>query len=183
MNKMVLVAIDKKSPIFAVQLAANVDGANLGGSWIKPKGCTRTDIHFNFDENTSNGADHACWYINHTRLTRSSRMPKYITDALDRAISRGVKLPLTSIVVRFGVSNGLNFVSLRVYFNPELEGFEPPRTAGWSTNDWHKDRVYTDAKKVAYIEKIKKWGEVWYPKVKAGFAGKLAGTNVSATTN
>jgi hypothetical protein len=178
MNTMVLTAMDRKSPIFGVSRQSNVDGTLQGDFWRKPGGCTRKDIHFSHDDKKLSFDEHACWYINHMTLARTGRTPKYMTDALDRAIAGGVKLPLTSIFVRFGVSDGRSFTSMRVHFSPELEGFEPPRNATWSANDWHRDRLQLDPKKIAYIEKIKAWGENWFPKVKAGFQGALGPASV-----
>lgn len=181
-NAMILANTEPGTRMIAIRLSANVAGANRGGNWAKLKACTRTDMHFSFDDKSLTNGEHACWFINHTRMTRFARANKMITEAFEKVIARGIKLPLTSVYAGFRVSNGLNLVTVRYYFNPEAEGFDPPRNAAWSTNDWHKDRVYTDPKKVAYIEKTQKWGEVWFSKVKAGFEGKLSKPRLTLTT-
>jgi hypothetical protein len=63
---------------------------------------------------------------------------------------------------------------VRIYNNPEVEGFSPPMQGDWRASDWHKDRVYLDPKKKDYVERIVDWSRSAHPKFKQGFEGGLA---------
>jgi hypothetical protein len=176
LNQLVLVNTENKRLPRAVALSTNVEGGARGYGWNTMKACSRNDMHHRLTEDDTPGGRQACWFINHTRMTRTNKTPRVLRAALDRVIAKGRPLPLTSVYVGMRVADSLDYLTIRYYFNPESDGFAPPRVTTWRSNDWHRDRVHEDPKKVDYVESVKRWGEVWYSKVKAGFAGKLAAT-------
>lgn len=164
---------DRNAEALAVRFHTNVEVSN-GYGWVLLKACSRTNMHHVFAPQNIEGSGQRCWFVNHSRMTRTGNSTNVLTEALDRAKDLGVKLPVTSVYTGFRVSDTHDILTVRVYFNPETQGFEPPKQSAWATNDWHKDRIYTDNKKVAYVEKIKKWAAAYFSKVEAGFKGKLA---------
>jgi hypothetical protein len=146
--------------------------------WVNLKACSRSNIlHLEKGEHNV-GGDKSFWFGNHSRITHSSKKQSLLNDVISRAKEMENRLPVTSIYSRFRISDTHDILPMRVYFNPETGDFEPPQQSAWATNDWHKGRIYTDQKKVAYVEKIKKWVAAFVPKVEAGLKSKL----VSART-
>tara|TARA_Y100001936_G_scaffold243453_1_gene282306 strand:+ start:5386 stop:6126 length:741 start_codon:yes stop_codon:yes gene_type:complete len=163
---------DRGASILAIRLTANL-GSTSGYGWNQLKACSRTNMHHVYFNEGDIGDDQRCWFANHSRMTRGSSRVSSMTMALDRAKELGIKLPVTSIYAGLRVTDKFDVIMMRVYFNPEADGFDPPQQSAWATNDWHKDRIYTDKKKVAYVERVKNWTEEFFPKVEAGFKGKL----------
>lgn len=176
LNNLILVNTENKNLPKAVVLYTNVEGGGRGFGWNTMKACGRNDMHHRLTEENTPGGRQACWFVNHTRMTRTNKTPQFIRAALDRVIAEGRPLPLTSVYVGMRIADSLDFLTIRYYFNPESDGFAPPKVTTWRSNDWHRDLVHRDSKKVEYVELIKRWGEGWFPKVKSGFEGKLAST-------
>lgn len=141
--------------------------------WVKSSLCDRSDIHHVFKLSNTAGGVQDCWGINHYRMTIAGKVPAYIEQTRDYIVSHKINSPLNAIAVEYRFADKPYFVDVKYFFNPEVDGFTPPKIAEWATSDWHRDRVYMDPAKVAYIDKIKTWGREWYPKVKAGFEGNL----------
>lgn len=174
LNTLVLVNNRNRRLPSAVALFSNVEGAGRGdGGWVSLKTCSRNDmIHRTTEQNTAGGRQ-ACWYINHTRMTRTGRTPAHLRAALDRVIEKGGRLPLTSVYVGMHLADSFDYLTVRYYYNPEADGFPPPRVTDWRSNDWHHDRLHEDPKKIEYVDMIKGWGASWFSRLKAGFSGKL----------
>lgn len=134
-------------------------------------GTSYTGTSYNF---AKGAAPQDCWGIDHWPTTFYGTLPEHILQLRDHVEANGLKMPETMITVEYrrGVSK-TRYVSLSYYFNPELEGFSPPREVDWRTSDWHRDRMYRDPKKKAYIEKLKAWGASWKEQVEAGLHGSL----------
>jgi hypothetical protein len=172
---------DRQSPALALHIHSNLEASWSGNGLVVYRYCSRTNMHHVFDRDSLEGGEQECWFVNHSRMTRPNVGGSNVLVAgLERAKKLGVKLPVTAITAGFRFANSYDLLNLRIYFNPEAEGFDPPKQSAWATNDWHKDRIYTDQKKVAYVEKVKKWAEEFFPKVEAGFKGKLAPARTAA---
>lgn len=145
---------DRTADVLAVGLHTNTEVSN-GNGWVILKACGRTNmLHVDAPDNIE-GSAQRCWFVNHSRMTRSGNGVSVMTTALERAKKLGIKLPVTSVYTGFRVAGTYDTLTVRVYFNPEAAGFSPPNQSAWATNDWHKDRIYVDQKKVAYVEKVK----------------------------
>jgi len=172
---------DRDAPALTVRILSNLEIGSLADGYVLWRYCSRTNMHHAYDRDSVSGGDQACWFVNHSRMTRPNyRGSNYLVAGLRRAKELGVKLPVTAITAGFRFANQYDLLNVRIYFNPEAEGFSPPKQSAWATNDWHKDRIYTDHKKVAYVEKVKKWAEAFFPKVEAGFNGKLGAARAAA---
>lgn len=157
-----------------------IGGKNSPGftdGYIAFRTCSRTNMHFVKTNLMVENGDQDCWFLNHFVMSGTNdRTPPSIIQSREYFAANKIKIPLTAIYSGHHLANfRLQFLTARYFFNPEVEGFSPPAQAAWSINDWHKDRYFSDPKKVAYIEKIKAWGAQWHQRVKQGFAGKLGG--------
>lgn len=121
----------------------------------------------------SAGGNQNCRGINHWRMTSGSKSATDWKQAFRHWQATNIEIPVNALVVVFLKANDRSFVQVTYGFNPELDGFSPPAQAAWLVSDWHKDRYYTDKRKVTYVEMLKSWGEKWDSTVDDGFAGKL----------
>lgn len=170
-EEIVLVQVEDGTAVRYVEVRSDVAASPNG--WKQSTFCERKDIHY--IQKTSNVAkgNQDCWGINHYRMTLSGDIPPYMQETRDYIVKNSIKSPLNAIAVEYRFADRSHMVEASYFFNPEVDGFDPPKDAQWSTSDWHRDRVYMDPKKVDYIEELKVWGKDWFPTVKAGFEGKL----------
>ena len=168
-----MVLVNPKANPSAIYIRTTI-GAGSGFGWSLHSWCRRRDMLHRTTRINIEGGDQECWWINHIRMSRSSRTPPEFDQAFDYARRNKIQIPINAIQVGYRLADNDGFLTLQYFFNPEAEGFAPPRRAAWSTSDWHRDRIGNDPKKVAYIDQVKDWGRAWLPKVKVGFDGKLA---------
>jgi hypothetical protein len=160
----------------AIAIASNMDAGPSGG-WVRWSDCDRRDMIYAYADRNYNMRDQVCWNINHyvTTLDSDRGMFAEANKFMDR---NGWQRPLTTMTVGYGLVSGDSFLLVRYFFNPEVSGIAPAAGA-WRVNEWHRDRYRTDPKKVAYVEKLRAWGEAMLPVVARGLERKLA-TNVAA---
>lgn len=79
------------------------------------------------------------------------------------------KLSIRSYHVITGKIFKSRYLRVEYYYNPETEGFDTKGEENWGTSNWHVARIASDPKKVAYVEKIKKQGEVFHDKIRKWF--------------
>ena len=137
------------------------------------KFCDRDDVIHIVSRSNNDGGKQDCWGINHWRMTISDNARGDWKQAREYYRTNNIKIPINGLVVIYNKATNKKFIQVAYGFNPEMEGFSPPVYAEWDVSDWHKDRYYTDKKKVAYIQTIKDWGKSWESKVESGFAGQI----------
>lgn len=143
------------------------------GGWTRTSDCDRVDMLFNQSDKNYNTRDEECLYINHITMTLGNNPDKYFRQAYDYMDSHAIRRPTTAVSVNFSLVKGTDFLHASYRFNPELDGFAPSKTMTWRENDWHKDMITSDPKKVAWVEDKKKWAFEWMKQVKAGMDNKL----------
>lgn len=168
-EEVVLVQVKNDEAVGFVEIRTPV--VRSGTGFVDSRFCERKDIHHIVRKINVDGGAQDCWGVNHFRMTLTGDVPHYLDQARQYLVNNKIKSPLNAINVSYRFGDKSYFVDASYLFNPEAEGFAPPQIAEWSTSDWHRDRVYMDPDKVAYIDKMKAWGRDWYPKVKAGFEG------------
>ena len=136
------------------------------------KFCQRKNIHHLVVKANYNGREQDCWGVNHFRMTLNGRISEDLVQARDYIVKNELTVPINFLYVHYRKASSTKLWRLDYFFNPEAEGFPPPKYADWATSDWHRDRAYMDAKKVLYIEKLKSWGTAWNETVDSAFHGK-----------
>jgi hypothetical protein len=157
----------------AVYVHANVQqnpGANAGGYWTDDP-CKRSDVLFK-SEIKHSFYDINCAMVNHLVFARTTTNP-LADEARKQLASQGASYPGTMISAQFTRFNPYWYMRIWYYFNPEIDGFAPSRDSSWANNDWHKDIIGQDPRKVAYVEELKQWSTAMGPWIVAGFEGKL----------
>jgi|TARA_R110000751_G_scaffold22366_2_gene63069 hypothetical protein len=169
-EEVILVQVDDGTVIHYIEIRTDIAASPIG--WKKSTFCERNDIHYIKKISNVPAGSQDCWGINHFRMTFTGKIPLYMEEARTYIVDHKIRSPLNALAVEYRLADKPHFLDVKYFFNPEADGFEPPKIAEWATSDWHRDRVYMDPKKVAYIKKLKSWGEDWHTKVKAGFEGK-----------
>jgi len=168
-EEVMLVQVRNNVAVAAVQIRSSVAYSSNG--FARSKFCERTNILYLNRVTNVAGKMQDCWGINHYAFKRSDDMAPHMKQAENFIVSRKIEAPVISVGVNFEIADRGYFLEALYLFNPEDGGFGRPKPSEWLASDWHRDRVYMDPDKVAYIDKLKAWGREWYPKVKAGFEG------------
>ena len=147
------------------------------GTWSQSSFCERENVIF-MEKIRNYSGDVDCWALNHRTMT-SKTTRQAVVQLRDYLKRRKIEMPITMIVVQYRKTDNSKQVSLNYYFNPEFEGFSPPKQASWRANDWHRDRIYLDPEKVAYVDRLKLWGREWKRNVDAGFEGELEKSKIA----
>jgi hypothetical protein len=117
--------------------------------------------------------DHFCYVINHRVNALTGTGTGFGREAYLWLEQRGIKVPSTMINVEYHRSAiPGNALYIWYYFNPEYDGFSPSADSAWTRNDWHKDFINRDVKKVAYVDALKSWATAMAPVVDRGFRGE-----------
>jgi hypothetical protein len=153
----------------AVLASSNEEGVRFG--WKRNTNCDRVDMHFVSADKNYDVQNQQCWWVNHVTTAVGNSTWKSITDAYAYMDKNNIRRPSTVVGVFYSLVRGSNFVDAIYWFNPESDGFEPPKTIDWRNNDWHKSRIVGDPKKGAYIDRLKTWGTSTLPRVQAAFGG------------
>jgi len=135
------------------------------------KYCKRINVHHVVVKNNARQRAQDCWLINHIRMSVNPKRAA-LKEAYNYLESNRFVLPKNMIQVfhRFtGKYKKSKFLTVSYYYNPEVEGFEPPTEANWSSSDWHPLQINKDPKKVKYIERLKKEGAIMHEKIREGF--------------
>ncbi len=144
---------------------------NEYNGYVRDKRCDRKDVlHFEVKNNNYQGAQD-CWIINHIKMSVDPKHPA-IQEAFDYLLLNKISVPTIAILTyhRFtGKYTNSKFMTVWHYVNPEVEGFDPPTMADWSTSDWHPLQIHKYPKKVEYIERLKKEGAIMHEKIREGF--------------
>lgn len=167
---LVLVKSQDRTLVEAIFVRTNAE-AGVRPGWTGYKlhdDCTRKDLHVVKVHVLEKQGNQDCWTINHvtTDVSSDSQLLAKLREYLR---VNAIPMPRTFIRVDFHMATSDRFLLVRHYFNPEAEGFSPSRETRWLNNDWHKNRIASDPKKVSYIEKLREWAEQWHDRVKQGF--------------
>ena len=164
-----LVSLLNKKVKGAVSFTAGNDSS---GGWLVPTYCDRKDIYFLSAPDKRRGREIRCWGINHIGMTPGSTASKPVTDFYQWVAKNTDGMPKTMIAVETYRASGAKYLYAAYYRNPEIDGFPPPAESACRASEWHKDRVVGDPKRLAYLEKVKTWGDQWQPTFEAAFNGR-----------
>ncbi|MGC1302559.1 MAG: hypothetical protein WA840_09300 [Caulobacteraceae bacterium] len=127
-------------------------------------------------------SDHqSCWIIQNYYATAfqywADRAAK--VDSLERAAggdltAKGVSYPQDLIEVRFTRSDKSGYLEGNYLFSPETAGITSHVSPSLLDTDWTAANVQHYPEKIAYIAKMKAWGEAFWPRFKDAFAQGVA---------
>jgi hypothetical protein len=147
---------------------------SMSNGWTVPaaKTCARTEIHHAVVVRDRQ-LDRSCLYVNHSVFAIAADSAHWWKSTVEYAKQNKISVPLAVIQSGVVVSDRANFISVAYYFNPEMQGFAPPKNTAWQTSDWNVLNVAKNKKKKAFIQSVIDWTEKSRSVVEAGLAGKL----------
>ncbi|WP_211442064.1 hypothetical protein [Collimonas humicola] len=152
---------------------------NPGAGFNEAKSCTKADPTRNFVsiEEVIPFDNEACWLI-HSYFTppwqqwadRSINISVIDRAAAGDLTAKGVTYPQDLVDVHFIRFAKWGGMEVHYLFSPEAEGISSNTVMSYADMDWRGNNIGRYPEKVAYVDKLKAWGEMFWPKFKAGFA-------------
>jgi len=158
-----------KDGVLARAVVAETNLVESPGGWTRDQNCDRVDMHHVVSDRNYNSKSQECWWINHFTQTLGANPPAHFRQAFDYMDANRISRPTTLIGVSYRLVRSFQYLHVRYNVNPDLEGIVQTRTMTWRENDWHRDLLQNDPKKVEYIRRQIAWGTEWFPRVKDGF--------------
>jgi hypothetical protein len=155
---------------------------NTPGSDFPPevKSCTEVNpgrTYVWIDDQMVPHGHQACWTIRNVFATPWSQWADRAVkiSSLDRAAggdmtAKGVTYPQDFIGVTFTRTEAWGLLEVMYLFNPDAEGLRSNPVLSVSESDWTPAHIERYPDKVAYIERLKRWGMDFWPKFKQAFA-------------
>ena len=146
----------------------NITSETITNNYISytNKYCERTDIHYvNAEKNSQDGLD--CLAVNHFRMSMNGKSTAD-KEAYDFIRANGYVMPKNMILgyhIITGFVHKNSYLKVSHLVNPEVDGFNPPKEAHWSSSDWHPLQINNDPKKVKYIEDFKSSSSLYHKKI------------------
>lgn len=133
--------------------------------------------HYVFLDGDIVPSDHqSCWAVQniYTEILSQWADKNIKLDNVEKAAggdlaAKGVPLPQDMVQVRFGRSNTSSFIEFRAMFSPDAEGILSNAAPTAVDSDWSVSNIKRYPEKVAYIAKMKAWGETYWPRFKQAF--------------
>jgi len=84
--------------------------------------------------------------------------------------AKGVTYPQDFVALTFTRTETWGLVEVMYLFSPETEGISSHSVLSVNETDWTPANISQYPEKVRYVEKLKGWAEVFWPRFKAAFA-------------
>jgi hypothetical protein len=149
-----------------------------GAGFPAAAGCTSGNHGVNYlalDSVTPFGHQ-ACWLINNyfTPPWQQWADRAMKISALDRAAAgdlaaKGVDYPQDLVDVRFTRAETWGLLEVSYLFDPELDGIKSGTVLSVRDSEWHASNAERFPDKLAYIARMREWGEGFWPKFQAAF--------------
>jgi len=150
-----------------VGFKASLTTGNRG--YILSSYCEEKDFLHIVKNSNYAGREQDCWGIDHVAMRVGENADPEVEQSWAYMTDNKMKIPNNMIDVTYRRTSKTRFLQAYYLFNPELEGISSVKRKTWEESDWNKTRIHLDKTKVAYVEKIKRWGAEWYHKVNAMF--------------
>ncbi|WP_027795548.1 hypothetical protein [Paraburkholderia acidipaludis] len=170
--------IEHRRLVGAVRVFAVHSNDQPGTGFPAASGCVsgNHDVNYLSLDSVTPFGHQACWLINNyftppwqQWADRATRM-----SALDRAAAgdlaaKGVDYPQDLVDVRFTRAETWGLLEVSYLFDPELDGVTSGTALSVRDSEWHGPNADRFPDKLAYIAKMRDWGEGFWPKFQAAF--------------
>ncbi|MCG8335606.1 MAG: hypothetical protein MJE63_13885 [Proteobacteria bacterium] len=146
------------------------DASDRGNGYTESKAYLKPNIHYIEQISNFRGGEQECWLVNHVPDETFTSKSNIDNDTMKFIRSRSIQFPKTMIQAFHHFAGVDNYLNVKYYYNPELEGFEPDDATSDATSVWDQTQVHLDEDKVNYIESIKKKGSQLHALLKEGLA-------------
>ena len=170
--------IEHKKLVGAMRVSAVRSIGQPGDGFPAAKGCTsgNPDLNYLALDSVTPYDHQACWLINnfYTPPLQQWADRAVKIDGLDRAAggdlaAKGVSYPQDLLGVRFTRAEKWGLLEVLYLFNPELDGITSDTVLSARESDWHAPNIGRFPDKVAYVEKMRSWGESFWPNFQQAF--------------
>ncbi|MBI0325886.1 hypothetical protein [Burkholderia plantarii] len=147
---------------------------NLGGCVVG-----NPDLNYLFID-SSNAPGLGCWLINNYYTPPWSAWADRAMkiDGLDRRAAgdlaaKGVDYPQDFVMVHATRVEAWGLLEVSYLFDPELDGIKSAAVLSPHESEWHATNIGQFPEKLAYVARIRDWGQAFWPKFEQAFeAGK-----------
>jgi hypothetical protein len=162
----------------AVQITAARSNDAPGAGFRKVPGCdAHSDaVSYVNNEGVQENGHQACWIIDSMFLSpleawadRSKKLPPLLRMGAGDLAAKGVTYPQDMVSARFSRAETWGLLEVRYDFNPEEDRIQSSAAATMADSDWWPSNVQRHAEKVAYLDKIRQWGDGFWPRFKGAF--------------
>lgn len=171
--------IEHRRLVGAMRLFALRSSEQPGTGFPAANGCTSGNPNLNYlsIESVTPFGHQACWLINNyfTPPLQQWADRAVRIAALDRAAAgdlaaKGVNYPQDLVDVRFTRAEMWGLLEVSYLFDPELDGIASSTALSARESDWHAPNADRFPDKVAYLAKMRDWGDGFWPKFQQAFA-------------
>lgn len=162
-----------------IRITAARSATDPGTGFVVSPGCEKQNEGTNIlvQEAIEPFGHEACWLIEHSFLAplqawadRANKLPALERAAFGDLAAKGVTYPAEMVNVRFTRAEQWGLLEVRYGFSPEEDHIaSTSQIASYADSDWQPTAIGRYPDKVAYINKLKTWGEGFWPKFKAAF--------------
>jgi hypothetical protein len=140
------------------------------------KVCTNPDNVYTNDEGVEAFDHQACWAI-HSYFTppwqqwgdKATSLEGVVRAAAGDLAAKGVTYPQDLVSVHFFRSEKWGLLNVSYLFSPAQDGIQSNLVPTFRDSDWFGPNVQRYPEKVTYINKLKQWGESFWPRFKTAF--------------
>jgi hypothetical protein len=163
----------------AIQIIAARSTSTPGKGFRQVKGCVEGQANSSYvlAEQVVPFGHQSCWLIDNYFTNpfqqwadRANRLDPLIRAAAGDLAAKGVSYPQDMMMVRFSRAETWGVLEVKYIFSPEAEGITSARAISYAGSDWHAGNIDRFPEKLAYVEKLKRWGTAFWPRFKTAFA-------------
>lgn len=144
------------------------DASDKGNGYIESKAYLKPNIHFINQISNFRGGEQECWLVNHVSDEKFSSKSNIDNDTLQFIQSRRVQMPKTMIQTFHHFAGVDNYLNVKYFHNPELQGFESEDASSDSVSVWDHSAGHLGDDKIAYLETIREKGARLHSLLKDG---------------
>jgi hypothetical protein len=162
-----------------IRITAGRSVANPPAGFPGTPGCDRQNQNTNIlvNEGQEPFGHQACWVMDHYFLVplqawadRSNKLPALERAAAGDLAAKGVSYPQEMISLRLTRAETWGLLEVRYVFSPEEDHITSNNVATYADSDWQPGMIDRYPEKVAYIAKLKRWGDDFWPRFKSAFS-------------
>ncbi|MBN3723581.1 hypothetical protein G3N92_05190 [Burkholderia sp. Ac-20379] len=184
--------IEHKRLVGAIRIAAvHADPTQSAPAIRSLNGCMEGNPNTNYVfVDSSDAPGLGCWLINNyytppwnAWADRAMRIDGLDRRAAGDLAAKGVDYPQDLMFVRFSRLESWGLLEVSYMFSPELDGIKSGSVLSAGESDWHATHIGRFPEKLAYVDKLRAWGQGFWPKFKQAFdSGKPATPAASAAS-
>ncbi|WP_157971452.1 hypothetical protein [Dyella sp. C9] len=161
-----------------VRITAGRSTSAPGAGFRATPGCDHKNENTNVlvNEASEPFGHQACWLLDHSFLAplqawadRSNKLPPLERAAAGDLAAKGVSYPQEMISLRFTRAETWGLLEVRYVFSPEEDHITSSNVASYTDSDWQPGTIGRYPEKVAYVAKLKQWGDDFWPRFKLAF--------------